>query len=75
MGEVDGALRGVGVPGAAATLYACPDVIIVFTDGETPWPAAPPPRSAVIVVLLGRLGQILRATPPWATRVECTEGG
>ncbi|MEO6882303.1 MAG: VWA-like domain-containing protein [Mycobacteriaceae bacterium] len=48
-----------------------PDVIIVFTDGDTPWPATPPPGAAVVVALLGRERSRLPPTPCWVTRVEC----
>jgi predicted metal-dependent peptidase len=48
-----------------------PDVVIVFTDGDTPWPPAPPPGARVVVGILGRRRQVLPPTPPWAVRVEC----
>ncbi len=48
-----------------------PDVVICFTDGDTPWPSGPPPGSAVIAAILGRRGFDLPPTPKWATRVEC----
>ncbi len=48
-----------------------PDVVITFTDADTPWPAAPPPGTAVIAAVLGRRHQKLPATPDWAVRVEC----
>jgi predicted metal-dependent peptidase len=48
-----------------------PDVVIVFTDGDTPWPPAPPPGARVVVGILGRRGQSLQPTPPWVVRVEC----
>jgi hypothetical protein len=110
LGEVDGAIASLGVPGSHVTIYSVdaavhtvsrvrhsrdaklvgaggtdlrlgldaagserprPDVIIVFTDGDTPWPATPPTGSAVIVGLLGRDRMQLPPTPKWATRVEC----
>ncbi|MFT4188903.1 MAG: VWA-like domain-containing protein [Aeromicrobium sp.] len=110
LGEVDGALLALGVPGAQVTVYSVdaavhtvqkvrrardarlvgaggtdlrlgfreveaerprPDVVICLTDGDTPWPATPPPGAAVIVALLGRRGDELPPTPRWATRVEC----
>ena len=110
LGEVDGALRGLGVSDSSVTVFSCdaavhqvqrvrrardarlaggggtdmrvgikvahdqrprPDVIVVFTDGETPWPDSAPPGSAVIAALLGRDRSHLPPTPPWATRVEC----
>lgn len=48
-----------------------PDVVITFTDADTPWPTAEPPGTAVIAAVLGRRHQQLPATPDWATRVEC----
>ena len=48
-----------------------PDVVIVFTDGFTPWPATPPPGAAVIIALLRRRDWPLPETPSWATVVEC----
>jgi predicted metal-dependent peptidase len=110
LGEVDGALRGLGVSGSSVTVLACdaavqtvarirsirdaklaggggtdmraglvgaaelrphPDVIVVFTDGYTPWPAQPPPGTAVIAALLGRSGYAMPPTPQWARRIEC----
>lgn len=110
LGEVDGALMALGVPGAQMTIYSVdaavhtvekvrrardaklvgaggtdmrlgfrgvederprPDVVICFTDGDTPWPSSPPPGAAVIAAILGRRGFNLPPTPKWATRVEC----
>ncbi|HML50656.1 MAG TPA: VWA-like domain-containing protein [Propionicimonas sp.] len=110
MGEVEGALRGLGVADPQVTVLACdasvgavtavrkatdatlvggggtdmrvgiaaastlrprPDLIVVLTDGYTPWPELPPPGSAVIAAILGRPGATLPETPPWVARVEC----
>lgn len=59
--------------GLAAAIAARPrpDVVVVLTDGCTPWPAAPPPGSAVVVALLVRVGDVPPPTPSWATVVEC----
>jgi hypothetical protein len=46
-------------------------VIVVLTDGYTPWPTTPPPGAAVVVALLGWDRSDLPPTPAWATRVEC----
>lgn len=49
-----------------------PDLALVLTDGDTPWPESPPPGTVVIVGLLGRRGgDALPPTPDWAIRVEC----
>lgn len=48
-----------------------PDIIIIFTDGDTPWPATPPIGASVIAAILGRTHQELPPTPPWVLRVEC----
>ncbi len=110
LGEVDGALRGLGVTGSSVTVLACDaavhtvtrvrkardvtlaggggtdlrvgiaaaaalrpraDVVVVFTDGYTPWPHQPPPGSAVIVAMLGRDGDVLPPSPEWAKRIDC----
>lgn len=112
LGEVDGAIAALGLPGSHVSVYSVdaaahlttrvrrardavligaggtdlrfgltaieserprPDVVVVFTDGFTPWPQTPPPGSAVIIALLGhrRWQDQLPPTPPWATRVEC----
>lgn len=110
LGEVDGALRGLGVSGSSVTVLACdaavhtvgrvrkardtrlaggggtdmragitaaaelrprPDVIVVFTDGYTPWPDQAPPGSVVIAALLGRPEHTLPPSPDWARRIEC----
>jgi len=55
---------GVGIE-AAAKLG--PDVIVVFTDGETPWPEERPAR-AVIVALTEE-----NDTPAWAIKVVLKE--
>lgn len=53
-----------------------PDVVICLTDGDTPWPSAPPPGAAVIIALLGRSDRDFRTpTPAWATRIECVLEG
>ena len=46
----------------AAELRPRPDLIIVLTDGFTPWPAQPPPGIKVIVGLMDPGG----AVPAWA---------
>jgi hypothetical protein len=51
-----------------------PDLVIVMTDGITPWPAAPPGTAKVIVGLMDGNGTV----PDWATAVPidpATVGG
>lgn len=48
-----------------------PDVIVVLTDGETPWPSAPPSRCRVVV---GLLGPRPPAPPRWARAVRIGDG-
>lgn len=55
---------GAGLAHAAA-LTPRPDLVVVLTDGFTPWPAQPPPGVRVVVGLLDRAGH----TPPWAQPV------
>jgi predicted metal-dependent peptidase len=69
IGGGGGTDMGVGIQ-AALALKPRPDVVIVLTDGYTPWPSIEP-RAAVIAVLIGRLRQQLPPTPAWAQRVEC----
>lgn len=50
---------------AAAQLTPRPDLVIVMTDGFTPWPAEPPRGQRVVVGLLDEAG----TTPEWADSV------
>lgn len=50
---------------AASALKPRPDLVIVMTDGFTPWPATPPKHQRVVVGLLDEMGD----TPDWADRV------
>jgi predicted metal-dependent peptidase len=55
---------GAGL-GAALALKPRPDLVIVLTDGFTPWPPAPPAGPRVIVGLMDLGGRV----PPWAESV------
>jgi predicted metal-dependent peptidase len=111
LGEVDGALRSLGVSDSAVTVLACdaavlavsrvrsardtvlaggggtdmrvgirvaselkprPDVIVVFTDGYTPWPAEAPAGCVVVAAMLGREQHEFPPSPRWAVRIVCT---
>lgn len=113
LGEVDGALRALGVGTSDLTLLSCdasvqtvarlrrahdaalvggggtdlrvalaavdrlrprPTLTVVFTDGQTPWPDAPPTGCAVVVALLLRPDREPPPVPEWATVVECRPG-
>lgn len=56
---------GVGIA-AAAACRPKPSVIIVLTDGYTPWPAARPANTSVVVALLSSAPP----PPPWARWVR-----
>lgn len=55
---------GVGLE-AALKLRPRPEVLVVITDGHTPWPARPPAEARVIVVLVGD-GE----SPGWARTIK-----
>ena len=57
----------VGITAALGSRPA-PDVIVVLTDGYTPWPANPLPRTALIAALIGK-NPPTRNVPSWATTV------
>ena len=62
---------GAGIAAALARRPR-PDVIVVLTDGETPWPHAAPRRVRVVV---GLLGERAPAAPRWARSVRIDEAG
>jgi predicted metal-dependent peptidase len=55
---------------SAADLRHLPDVVVVVTDGHTPWPAAPPTPLARTQILVALVGDGLPG-PAWATTVRC----
>lgn len=113
LGEVDGAITGLGVPGEQVTVLACdaavstvqtvrrakdlrlgggggtdmrvgidravrgrprPDVVIVVTDGYTPWPRQAPAGVALVAALIHRSGTTPPPAPSWARVVTCEMG-
>jgi predicted metal-dependent peptidase len=62
---------GVGIA-AAPALRPPAQLVVVLTDGFTPWPEHPP-GIPVIAALLGRDRAELPTTPWWAQRVEVVE--
>ncbi len=62
---------GAGITAALARRPR-PDVIVVLTDGETPWPAASPRGVRVVV---GLLGERAPAAPRWARSVRIDDVG
>ena len=61
---------------AAAQLTPRPSIVIVLTDGFTPWPDRPPPRIRVIVGLLAQGGMPRGwAAPEWARTVVIDDAG
>jgi predicted metal-dependent peptidase len=55
----------------AATCRPSPDIVIVMTDGYTPWPAAAPPFKT-IVLLVGRYAA-RDSAPRWAKVISTAE--
>lgn len=55
---------GAGL-GAAVALKPRPDLVVVLTDGFTPWPPAAPAGMRVIVGLMDPAGHV----PPWAESI------
>jgi hypothetical protein len=68
---------GAGIS-AAAALRPRPAIVIVLTDGFTPWPPAPPPATRVIVGLLVEPHGFAVPEPPrwaWTVRIDQVERG
>jgi predicted metal-dependent peptidase len=64
-----GTNMGAGIA-AAAALRPRPAVVVILTDGYTPWPARPPKGLRVVVALLGSGA---RDAPPWARSVRVSD--
>jgi predicted metal-dependent peptidase len=60
---------GVGID-AAARLTPRPTVVVVLTDGYTPWPDRPPRGIRVVVGLLESAGEEPPDPPAWARTVR-----
>jgi predicted metal-dependent peptidase len=56
---------------AAAALRPRPNLTLVFTDGDTPWPAEKPECGKVIVA---KFGGSSCAVPAWAREIEVDNG-
>lgn len=63
---------GAGIAAAAARRPR-PDVIVVLTDGYTPWPDQAPPGIRVVIGLIQTLPEDSPDTPPWATEVRIAQ--
>ncbi|WP_083972493.1 vWA domain-containing protein [Actinoplanes awajinensis] len=48
-----------------------PNIVVVFTDGETPWPEKAPGQARVVAGLVGRNPP---APPPWIESIRIPEG-
>jgi hypothetical protein len=56
----------VGVA-AAESAHPRPDIVVVLTDGYTPWPDGPT-RARLVVAIIGDQ-EAARQVPDWATTV------
>lgn len=59
----------IGIAAAAAGRPS-PSVIVVLTDGWTPWPTAAPPRTALIAVVIGEEAPLPRGPGIVALRID-----
>lgn len=64
---------GAGIA-AAAALKPRPSIVVVLTDGYTPWPSRPPRGIRVVVGLLNFPGMPIPGAPEWARTVVITDG-
>jgi predicted metal-dependent peptidase len=58
---------------AAVETRPRPQIVVVLTDGFTPWPAEAPPGVRVIVVLVGQGRRAAPRVPEWARVVVADE--
>ncbi len=54
----------------AATMRPTPSIIVVLTDGWTPWPPAAPARASLIAVVIGKDAPLPTGTGITAVRIE-----
>ncbi len=54
---------------AAASCRPRPTVVVVLTDGETPWPDAAPPRTALVAVVIGEHAPLPRGPGITSVRI------
>lgn len=57
---------------AAAEIKPTPHILVIFTDGETPWPDVPPRRVESTVIVLSESAGIPKL-PDWATVIRMNE--
>ena len=55
---------------AISELRPRPDILVVFTDGETPWPERSPTGIKTIVALCGRWKTSPDRVPAWAKTID-----
>ncbi|HEX4019151.1 MAG TPA: VWA-like domain-containing protein [Frankiaceae bacterium] len=67
-----GTNMGAGIE-AAAALKPRPSIVVVLTDGYTPWPIRPPREIRVVVGLLNFPGMPIPDVPGWARSVVITD--
>ena len=58
---------------AAFALTPWPQVVVVLTDGYTPWPERAPHAGKVVVGVIGAAGTERPPVPRWARCVQVTE--
>lgn len=63
---------GVGLE-LAAGLRPHPHVVVILTDGYTPWPGSAPKATSVVVALIGAAGPNRPPVPGWARVIEVSE--
>jgi predicted metal-dependent peptidase len=63
---------GAGIS-AAASLRPRPSIVVVLTDGFTPWPPGPPKGLRVVVGVLAQGGVVPTPPPSWARTVVVDE--